>query len=146
MKLRLMLAHAAEVQAGMLYMLGTGWTEIGPAPSPFAIAGIIEVPWDETNWRRKLEIPIEDEDGQPLVVATPAGDQLVKFQADFDVGRPPGVAPGRSFNLPIAINIVPLPLQAGRHYVVKAFIDGELADEVGFSVRQQPGVGQQPPR
>lgn len=48
MKLRLMLAHAAEVQAGMLYMLGTGWTEIGPAPSPFAIAGIIEVPWDET--------------------------------------------------------------------------------------------------
>ena len=57
MKLRLMRAHAAEVQAGMLYMLGTGWTEIGPAPSPFAIAGIIEVPWDETNWRRKLEIP-----------------------------------------------------------------------------------------
>ena len=56
------------------------------------------------------------------------------------------MAPGRSFNLPIAINIVPLPLQAGWHYVVKAFIDGELADEVGFSVRQQPGVGQQPPR
>ena len=106
MKLRLMLARSAEVQAGMLYMLGTGWTEIGPAPSPFAIAGIIEVPW----------------------------------------GRPPGVAPGRSFNLPIAINIVPLQLRAGRHYVVKAFIDGELADEVGFSVRQQPGVGQQPPR
>ena len=43
MKIRLLLAHAAEVQNSLLFAMGVGWTEIGPAPSAFAIAAILEV-------------------------------------------------------------------------------------------------------
>ena len=60
MKLRLLLAHHAEVQAGMVYLLGAGWTEIGPDPSAFAIAGLVEIPWEETNRQHELDITIVD--------------------------------------------------------------------------------------
>ena len=137
MRVRLFLAHAAEVQSDMLFAMGAGWTEIGPQPSPLAIAAIVEVPWDETNRQHTLEISIIDEDGQPFLVPTPAGDQPVRFEARFDVGRPPGVTAGRSFNVPVAINLQPLPFQAGRQYLVRASINGQPRDEVTFFVRQQ---------
>jgi hypothetical protein len=41
MKLRLFLADAAEVREQLLFVLGGGWTEIGPQPQPFALAGIM---------------------------------------------------------------------------------------------------------
>ncbi|MGH7356541.1 MAG: DUF6941 family protein [Candidatus Rokuibacteriota bacterium] len=139
MKLRLLLADSAEVREGLVFMLGGGWTEIGPPPQPFALAGIIEVLWEETNRRRHLEIVIDDEDGRPLNVVTPAGNEPFKIEADFDVGRPPG-PPGRSFNLPLAVTIAPLPWTPGRRYLVKAAVDGDTLDEVAFAVRmeQQP--------
>lgn len=137
MKVRLPLAHYAEVQAGQLFALGLGWTEIGPDPSLFAIAAIVEVAWEETNRRHQLQLLIVDADGQPVQVPTPTGDQPFQIGADFDVGRPPGVAPGRSF-VPVAINIPPLPLQAGRDYVVRALVDGKVHDETAFTFRARP--------
>ena len=107
MKVRLLLATAAEVRDSLLFVLGGGWSEIGPEAQPIAIAGIIEVTWEETNRRRRLEFIIEDEDGQPLNVPTPTGDQPFRINADFDIGRPPGVIAGRSFNLPIALPLGP---------------------------------------
>lgn len=137
MKLRLLLADSAEVREGLLFMLGGGWTETGPQPQPFALAGIIEVTWEETNRRRRLEFLIEDEDGQPMNVATPTGDQPFKIEGDFDIGRPPGALPGRSFNLPVAVMVAPLSWTPGRRYVVKVAVDGETMDQVTFSVRPQ---------
>jgi hypothetical protein len=138
MKLRLFLADSAEVREHLLFVLGGGWTEVGPQPQPFALAGIIEVTWEETNRQRQLEVLIQDEDGQPLNVPTPAGDQPFRITAKFDVGRPPGAAPGRSFNVPIAVTVAPLQWVPGRRYVVKAMVDGEPMDEVAFSVRLHP--------
>lgn len=138
MKLRLFLARFAEVQSAMLYALGMGWTEIGPEPSPFSIGGLIEVPWDATNRPHKLELSLIDGDGHPFSVPTPAGDQPLRFEVDFDVGRPPGVTPGRSFTVPVALNLGPLPFQPGHSYVVRAAIDGEVLEEVAFAVRPAP--------
>lgn len=135
MKLRLFLARAAEVQNSLLYALGMGWTEIGPDPSLFAIGGLIEVPWDETNRPHKLDLSLVDGDGQPVTVPTPAGDQPARFEVNFDVGRPPGVRPGRSFTIPVALTLPPLPLPPGRDYVVRGTIDGQVLDEVTFAVR-----------
>src|SRR5712691_3008428 len=95
MKVRLFLATHAEVQSGRLYTTGMGWTDIGPGPEPFAIAAIVEVPWDETSRQRTLEIAIVDADARPLLVSTPIGEQAFQINAEFDVGRPPGVQPGR---------------------------------------------------
>jgi hypothetical protein len=137
LKLRLLLADSAEVREGLLFMLGAGWTDVGPAPQPFALAGLIEVTWEETNRQRRLQFLIEDEDGRPLNVATPTGEQPFKIEAVFDVGRPPG-SPGRSFNLPIAATVPPVPWMPGRTYTVKALVDGEVMDQVTFAVRSQP--------
>ena len=138
MKVRLLLAHYAEVQAGQLFALGLGWTEIGPDPSPFALAALVEVTWEETNRRHQLQFVIVDADGQPVQIPTPTGDQPFQVQADFDVGRPPGVAPGRSFIVPVAINIPPLPFPPSRDYVVRVLVDGNLQDETAFTVRARP--------
>ena len=135
MKVRLLLARYAEVQGGTLLGVGIGWAEIGPDPSPFSIAALVEVPWDETNHRHRLEFIILDADGQPFRVSTPTGDQPFQVAVDFDVGRPPGVSPGRSFTMPVAINIAPLPLLPGREYVVRALINGALHDEATITVR-----------
>lgn len=138
MKLRLLLADAAEVREGLLFLLGGGWTEAGPPPHPFAIAGLFEVPWEETNQRQRFEITIEDEDGHPLNVATPSGEQPFKIEGGLDVGRPPFAIPGRSFNLPIALMIPPIPWKPGSRYIVRARIDGAVMDETTFVVRSVP--------
>ncbi|MDO8475817.1 MAG: hypothetical protein Q7W02_06400 [Candidatus Rokubacteria bacterium] len=138
MKLRLLLAHFAEVQSSMLYALGMGWTQTGPAPSPFAICGVIEVTWEETNRAHTLEISILDADGQPFMVPTPMGEQPFRLQAQFDVGRPPGSRAGSPFVMPLAMNVQPLAFRAGQDYVVRGTINGDLMDEVPFLVRAQP--------
>lgn len=143
MRAKILLADSVEVREGLLFLLGGGWNEVGPAPQPFAIAGLIEIEWDETNARHSLELTVENEDGAPLIVPTPAGDQPVRVLSEFEVGRPAGSTPGSSFNMPVAVPIVPLPWTPGHRYVVRLRIDGVDADRVKFSVRQSPPA---PPR
>ena len=149
MKVRLLLAHSAEVQNGLLYALGVGWTQIGPGPAPFAVAAIVEVTWEETNRPYRFEIVFEDADGPPLLVPTPAGDQPLRIGADFVAGRPPDAAPGTSFTLPVAIPMAPVPFPPGRHCVVRALVNGTEYDRLGFAVRPAlgapPGLPPQPP-
>jgi hypothetical protein len=140
---KIFLADSAEIREGLLFLLGGGWSDVGPAPQPFAIAGLIEIEWDETNARHSLELTVENEDGAPLIVPTPTGDQPVRVASEFEIGRPAGSARGSSFNLPVAVPIVPLPWTPGRRYVVRLRIDGTDVDGVKFSVRQGPPA---PPR
>lgn len=138
MKVRLLLAKSAEVQSNLLYVLGGGWTAIGPGPVAFALVVTIEVGWDETSRKHKLEIVFEDADGPPILVPGPAGDQPLRLQAGFEAGRPPGSPPGSSFILPLAIPIGPVPFPPGRQCVVKALINGVVLDELFFSSRPTP--------
>ena len=135
MKVRLLLAKAAEVQSGLLYGLGIGWTHIGPDPSIFAIAALVEVSWDETNRPHRLTIVVVDTDGHPLLIPTATGDAPFQIEAVFNVGRPPDAQPGQSFTLPVAVNVPPLPFQQGRSYVIRALVDGERADEATVFMR-----------
>lgn len=137
------LADSAEVREGLLFILGAGWNEVGPQPQPFAIAGLLEVDWEETNSHHSIDIVFEDEDGVPLNVSTPTGDQPLRLTTGFEVGRPPGSARGSSFNMPLALPILPIPWAPGRRYVVKVSIDGSEKDRLTFRVRSTPPV---PPR
>jgi hypothetical protein len=142
MKAKIFLADSAEVREGLLFILGCGWTEVGPQPQPFAIAGLLEVDWEETNSHHSIDITFEDEDGSPLNVPTPAGEQALRLTAGFEVGRPPGSARGSSFNMPLALPILPVPWTPGRRYVVKISIDGSEKDRLTFGVRLNPSVPQ----
>ena len=137
MKITLLLADAAQAVNGKLYILGGGWSIMGPDPTPSAIALKIEVPWDEANKRHLMELTLLDGDGQPVIVPTPVGDQPVKLGGEFEAGRPPGLKPGTPLDVVLAINIGPLPLAPDRRYVWRCSIDGKSEEgwQASFTVR-----------
>src|SRR3989442_625672 len=85
MKVTMMLADAAQAVNGKLYIMGGGWSVMGPEPTPYAIALKVEVPWDETNKRHTLVLRLLDDDGRPVRVAAPNGDPIaLEIPADFE--------------------------------------------------------------
>ncbi len=140
MKLTLLLADWAEVLNGKLYIMGGGWSETGPAPSPSALATIIEVPWDETNRKHTVKFQLLDSDEQPVTVSGPVGlPQKIEVTAEFEIGRPPGSTPGTSFNVPMALNLGALPLPPGKVYVWRCAIDEKVSEQsVTFRTRTAP--------
>jgi hypothetical protein len=133
----MLLADAAQAAAGKLYVLGGGWSVCGPDPTAMALAIKIEVPWDRANQKHRCQIDLIDADGQPVQIETPEGLRPVQMSADFEVGRPPGLKPGTPIDLPLAINVGPMPIPPGGRYEWRLSIDGETQDEwrVVFSTR-----------
>src|SRR5207244_1129232 len=81
-------ADAAQAVNGKLYIMGGGWSVMGPEPTPYAIALKVEVPWDETNKRHTLVLRLLDDDGRPVRVAAPNEDPIaLEIPAHFGVGR-----------------------------------------------------------
>ena len=132
-----MLADYAEAVNGKLYIMGGGRTFAGPAPSSFAIAFLIEIPWDETNRRHVLHVDLVDGDGRPVTVSTPTGERSVEIDGGFEVGRPAGLKPGTPQTVPVAMNIGPLPLAPGHDYVWRCSVNGVTEDawRLPFSIK-----------
>ncbi len=137
MKVTMLLADAAQAVGGKLFVLGGGWSVMGPGPAPMALAIKIEVPWDRTNQRHHWTLDLADEDGRPVQLAGAGGERPVHIAGDFEVGRPAGMAQGTPIDLPLAITIGPLQLPPGTRCVWQLTIDGEAdpAWQVAFSVR-----------
>lgn len=137
MKVTLMLADFAEAINGKLYIMGGGWSIIGPNPGSSAIAIKIEVPWTETNKKHRLKLELLDSDSRPVPVPTPAGPAPLMIGADFEVGRPPGLPPGTPMDVPLAFKLAPIPLEPGKRFVWKLTIDdkNDEAVDVAFSTR-----------
>ncbi len=144
MRSKIFLADSAEVRVNLLFLLGGAWIEIGPGPQPFAIAGLIEVDWEEANQRHEIEFAIDDEDGNPLLVPSLTGNQPFRIRHPFEVGRPAGMPRGSTLNIPVALPIPPIPWIAGRHYVLIVRINGNEHDRVRFKVRPMPTLPQPP--
>jgi hypothetical protein len=139
MKATLMLADAAQVAEGKLHVLGAGWTFTGPQPTPFAVAGIIEVPWHLANQQHSFRFDLIDQQGNPVHVETPEGEQPLHFEGHFEVGRMPGLQAGTGILFPFAINSGPIPLDPGGHYEWRLLINGEAHEDwrLAFSTRPE---------
>jgi hypothetical protein len=135
MRAKVFLADSAEVREGLLFILGGGWNTVGPNSQPFALAGLLEVEWEETNAQHTAEFLFEDEDGAPLMIPTAAGQQPLRLTTTFEVGRPPGSARGSSFNVPLALAFLPIPWTPGRRYVIRVNVGGVELDRLNFSIR-----------
>jgi hypothetical protein len=137
MKVTMLLADAAQAVGGKLYILGGGWSIIGPQPAPTAIALKIEVPWNEANISHRLHLALFDEDGKPVVIPTPDGDKPYEIHLTFEVGRPPGLRPGTPLDVALAISIAPIALRPESRYVWRCSINEqpEEGGEVSFSTR-----------
>lgn len=132
-----MLADHAAVADGKLFISGAGWTQIGPQPSPFALALIIEVPWSEANRRHKWSLVLQGEDGLSVHLPAPGGETPVAIEGEFEVGRPPGLREGGPLEMPLAVNVGPLPLEPGRRYQWRLFVNNDTREYWvrGFTVR-----------
>jgi hypothetical protein len=137
MKVTMMLADAAQEAGTKLYVLGGGWSFTGPDVPAMALAILIEVPWHETNRPHAFRASLQDEDANPARVGVE--DRTVELSGSLEVGRPPGHPQGAPFNVPLALNVPPLPLESGKRYVWVFEIDGESdpAWRVAFTVRSR---------
>jgi Family of unknown function (DUF6941) len=131
-KATLLLADFAQVADGKLTVVGGGWSVTGPDPTPFAIAILVQVPWDQANVRHTLRLELLDADGNAVTIETDEGEEEpILFFDDlvFEVGRPPGLKPGTPLDFPLAVNSGPLPLEPGRRYEWRLSIDGRSDED-----------------
>lgn len=138
----MLLADAAQTADGKLYILGGGWSITGPGPSSMAVALKVGVPWDQANRPHQFVLALLDGDGHP--VELPVAEDVVadiRITGELEVGRPVGLKPGTPLDVPLAVNIGPLPLMPGGRYVWRLSIDGETHEEwqLAFDVRPLQG-------
>jgi len=134
----MMLADAAQVADGKLYVLGAGITLVSPSPSPLAIAVKVDVPWDRAGQAHAWLLELLDADGMPVLI----GDQPVIVQGQFEVARTEHLLPGIPLPMPLAVNFSGLALPAEQRFVWRLAIDGETEPswQVAFSVAPQPTI------
>ena len=98
MKATLLLADYARVSDGKLDVLGGGWSLINAAGAfGFALAGIVQCPWDQTNVQHAFRLELLDADGQGV----PSADgETVHVEGAFEAGRPAGLKPGTPLDIP----------------------------------------------
>jgi len=140
MRVTMLLCDAAQVAEGKLFVLGGGWSITGAQMGPSAVALKIEVPWDQTNVAHHWELYLVDADGRPVTIQTEDGQQAIEVRGDFEVGRPPGLPTGAPLDVPIAVNLPPLPVQGGERYEWRLTIDGESNEDwsVSFTTLSVP--------
>jgi hypothetical protein len=129
MRLTMMLCDYAQPAEGKLNIIGGGWSLTGPTPTPFAVAVLFQVPWDQANQRHSFRLELLDADGQPVYVPGPEGDAPIVIEGSFETGRPPGLRPGTPLDFPFALNSGPLPLPPGERFEWRMTVNEESHDD-----------------
>jgi len=134
----LIVADAAEVVGGKLYLMGGGWEVLYintgfPVQHPFSIALGLSVPWNETNQRHNVTVEISDEDG----------NQAGKMSGQLEIGRPAGLPAGQPQLFIIAMSSV-LGVKKPGNLVIVARIEDQEAKRVHFRILAGPGVASPP--
>ncbi len=131
----MLLADAAQVADGKLFILGGGWSLIGPDPMPTAVAVKLTVDRHELDRTHHWHLVLEDADGQPVYVTDTL--QAIEVHGEFHIGQPDGVPEGVPVDFPMAINFPPLPIPAGARYQWRLIINGDTLPgaNVAFSTR-----------
>jgi hypothetical protein len=137
MKVTMMLADSAQVAGGKLNVLGGGWNIVGPAPMPFAIAGMIEVPWHLTGQEHQFRLELIDLDGNAIQVPTPAGQQPLFLEGGFTVEPSPEAREGAFIPFPFAFFLGPVPLPSGSHFEWRLSVNDQHHEDwrLAFSTR-----------
>jgi hypothetical protein len=128
-----MLADAAQVHQGKLFVLGGGIAAFPPTPpdaaAPVAIAGVITVPWEEANKQHTLVLDLVDLDNQPYLVNTPTGEAGFRAQANFSTAPHPHIRRGSMLVVPVAMQFA-LPLRSGDYRFTVKLNGEEIPDAV----------------
>jgi hypothetical protein len=124
------LCDAAQVQGEKLFILGGGWSQIWvkqfPAQHHMAVAAGILVPWLETNAKHQFKLQVRGEEGTVFSEA----------QGEFEHGRPPGLAPGSTQRVMLAMTMS-IRIERAGEAVAELTLDGTVAKTVPFRIVQQ---------
>lgn len=123
---QLVLCDAAQAESGKVHMLGAGWSITSSPTAPHAVAALIKVPWDRANQKLHLRLQLLDSDGHPVNVQSVAGPVPIRTDAEIEVGRPAGLAPGTMLDASFALNVPSLPLSPGRYEWRMEFAEQEF--------------------
>lgn len=146
------ICDSAVTADGKLYIQGGGWNMLASPVFPFAqprigVAVIIGVPYTSTNRNHRLDLRLENEDGErmplgPAVVADEHGANKspMGVGAQFNVGRPPILQAGDSQNLPFAINLDQLAFTSPGAYSFVISINDEEVERLTFRVLGPQGT------
>jgi hypothetical protein len=129
----MLLCDAAQSVAGKLYVLGGGWSQIGP-PVPgtgfnMALAIKLDIPWDRANQQFRMRAALVTDDGEDVDL----GGGPVAAEGELEVGRPPGLRPGTPLDSTLALNFAGLALAPGG-YVWQLEVDGHVLARAPFRV------------
>ena len=109
----MLLCDSAQSVAGKLYILGGGWSQVGPQAPPggfnMALAIKLTVPWDRANEQFHMRAALVTADGQPVEF----GGGPVQADGKLEVGRPAGLRPGTPLDSTLALNFSGLGLNPG---------------------------------
>jgi hypothetical protein len=139
-KVTMLLADYAQVMDGKLTIVGGGWSVTGPQPTPFAIALLFEVPWDQANVKHRFRLDLVDADGHVVFMpGEEGGEDPVALEGEFETGRPPGLKPGTSLSVPIAFNLPGPPIPPAGRYEWRLTVNGESSEQwnLAFSTRDE---------
>ena len=108
-----LLADFAQVADGKLYIMGGGWsTAKFDGPVQMALALRVSVPWDRADEVYQLRVDLRMQDGEQFTV----DGKPLEVQAQFQVGRAPGVPKGTDLDAFFAFNIGGFLMSAGAYY------------------------------
>jgi hypothetical protein len=124
----LILADAAQVVAGKLYVIGGGWdtlavTQQFPVTRQIALAAAFTISWNETNQKHSVE----------LEIATDDGSSVAKIEGQLEAGRPPGIPLGTSQRAQLAATLG-LEFKTPGVYSIVSRISGQEDARTHFNV------------
>lgn len=131
MEADLLLCDHAEAINGKLYIMGAAWNLLQAPQQPItiALAIVVKVAWDEADQSHELIAELLDADGERIVL----NGEPVAPSGRFELGRPAGVKPGSTLNMPLAFNLSGLVLDVGQ-YEWRLIIDEEPVARAPFAV------------
>ena len=135
----MLLADAAQTVGGKLYLLGGGWSIMGPGPTRMAVALRFEVPWDERGQERTWLLRLVDADGGAVLCAE-HGTHPIEHRGRFVAQPRPGMVAGAPVDFVVAVDGGTLTLAGGRYVWVLAVDDETQPDwQIAFTCRTAPG-------
>lgn len=147
-----MVCDFAQVHHGKLFVSGAAIgilaTSSASPPHPVSayIAGIVTVPWDQTDRQHELVVAVDTADGQRLhlnagPLGTPYGSQSGAFVANFSVSRSELMKPGDDSLVPFAFGIQAAVPHLGAH-VAMVEVNGVELSRIRFRIAAaKPGGG-----
>ena len=125
-----LLADAAQVANGKLFVLGGGWArltaDVLPVSRAYELAVRVVVPWTETNRKLSFDLQMVDEDGKHLL------DPVVR--AEISVGRPVQLKEGTDQVVPLTLRLPNVRLEKEGRYAFTLSHEGEEVARTAFDL------------